>query len=98
MLQVRNLEKMDFSDEAVMKLTLDIIQITHGVYMLCVMLSLVLTGYCTGNVETLEAGHGIEELLSHGIDLLSYILPKNSSEAELRCVLFLLQNVCHTDK
>ena len=47
MLQVRNLEKMEFSDEAVMKLTLDIIQITHGVYVLCVIASLLITCYCT---------------------------------------------------
>ena len=36
---------------------------------------------------TLEAGHSIDELLSHGIDLMSYILPSRSSVTELKCVL-----------
>ncbi|XP_065897600.1 uncharacterized protein [Dysidea avara] len=60
---VKNLEKMEFSDDEVMSLTLEIMQITYG---------------------TLEAGHSIDELLSHGIDLMSYILPSRSSVTELK--------------
>ena len=35
-------------------------------------------------IETLEAGHNIEPLISHGIDLLSDLLPTSSSGDELR--------------
>jgi len=35
-------------------------------------------------IETLEAGHNIEQLISNGIDLLSDLLPTSSSGDELR--------------
>ena len=35
-------------------------------------------------VETLEAGHNIDELISHGLDLLSNLLPESASGEELR--------------
>ena len=35
-------------------------------------------------IETLEAGHNIEPLISNGIDLLSDLLPTSSSGDELR--------------
>ena len=35
-------------------------------------------------IETLEAGHNIEPLISSGIDLLSDLLPTSSSGDELR--------------
>ena len=34
--------------------------------------------------ETLQAGHNIEELISHGLELLSYLLPPTSSPDDLR--------------
>jgi len=34
--------------------------------------------------ESLEAGHSIDELISHGIDLLSNLLPVTSSGDELK--------------
>ena len=40
--------------------------------------------------ETLEAGHSIEELLSHGIDLMTYVLPSKSSGAELKYISIVL--------
>ena len=36
--------------------------------------------------ETLENGHNIDELISHGIDLLSNLLPESASGDELRSV------------
>ena len=34
--------------------------------------------------ETLEAGHDVNDLISHGIDLISILLPKTSNCEELR--------------
>ena len=36
--------------------------------------------------ETLEAGHSIDDLISHGIDLISILLPNTSNCEELRCL------------
>ena len=35
--------------------------------------------------NTLEAGHDVNDLISHGIDLISILLPKTSNCEELRC-------------
>ena len=36
------------------------------------------------SLETLEAGHDIDELISHGLDLVSSLLPKSATGEELR--------------
>ena len=35
-------------------------------------------------VDTLEAGHNIEEFISHGLELLSYLLPPSVSPDDLK--------------
>ena len=35
--------------------------------------------------NTLEAGHDVNDLITHGIDLISILLPKTSNCEELRC-------------
>ena len=34
--------------------------------------------------EMLEAGHDVDDLISHGIDLIAILLPKTSNSEELR--------------
>ena len=36
--------------------------------------------------EMLEAGHDVDDLISHGIDLIAILLPKTSNCQELRYV------------
>lgn len=35
-------------------------------------------------VDTLEGGHNIEEFISHGLELLSYLLPPSVSPDDLK--------------
>lgn len=35
--------------------------------------------------NTLESGHDVSDLISHGIDLISILLPETSNCEELRC-------------
>ena len=64
------------------------------VYSLCSLLNHVLYAFLHTYVstliiiaETLENGHNIDELISHGIDLLSNLLPESASGDELRSVI-----------
>ena len=36
--------------------------------------------------ETLEAGHDVDDLISHGIDLIAILLPETATCEELRYV------------
>lgn len=45
--------------------------------------------------ETLENGHSINELISHGIDLLTALLPQSSPVEEVRYIcIYMYIHVC----
>ena len=49
----------------------------------CVILSV--HSFCLSvYIDTLEAGHNIEEFISHGLELLSYLLPPSVSSDDLK--------------
>ena len=80
---------MQFTDEEKMSLTIDILNITHGQscdpFVLTTFLTRVVKIFpSTALIETLESGHSIDELISHGIDLLTILLPQTASGEELR--------------
>ena len=63
LVQVKNLDEMNLTDEEKMSLTLEVLKVTR---------------------EMLEAGHDVDDLISHGIDLIAILLPKTSNCQELR--------------
>lgn len=91
---------MSFSDEEKLSVTLDILRIAQGksrsfadaLTLKCSLVdywtSLDIPVYfpCSCLVETMEAGHDISDLVSHGLDLLSNLLLHSSSSSQIRWV------------
>lgn len=62
-MQVKNIDRMDLSNQEKLFLTMDVLKITENI---------------------LEEGLNIDDFLSHGIDLLSNLLPITASVEEFR--------------